>query len=110
MSEILETVFNDDNVPSHAIVSFIWNCDAAILEKISPRTLAYRKYIKVPLLLMVGLTGTLSGLAMSLGKCSTELIATEGGLSVPASALGLTGLVVGGFEMFTLNLAMQYYN
>ena len=110
MSESLIKVFNHDNVPSHALVNFIWNCDPTTLQSVSPRTLTYRPYIKAPLVLIVGLTGAFSGLVMSLMKCSTELIATEGGVSVLPAALFFSAIGVAVLEMFTMNLAMQYYD
>jgi len=109
----LKVVFKDDeneNTSSISIVNFIWNCDKNVLNQVSPQTHAYHDYIKVPLVLLVSLTGTLSGLVMALLKCSTELMSTDGFVSrLSASLFGL-GMVAGVLEILVMNLAMQYFN
>jgi len=109
-TQTLNEVFNDEGTASHEVVNFIWNSEEQVLKKVSPRTFAIRKYIKVPLVLVVGLTGTLSGLTMSLVKCATELNLAEGRISGLSTTLGIIAFAAAALEMLTLNMAMTYFN
>ena len=97
-------------VAASKAIEFMWSCEKEILQEVSPRTAKYRSYAKMPLVTLVGLTGALSGLSVAVIKCSTELIKTEGGLSVTSIGLFALGGFSATLEMFGLNIAMKYYS
>jgi len=62
------------------------------------------------MVLLIAITGALSGITIAIMKCSTELMVTYGGLTTLSAILFGIGIATGLSEMLVLNLAMKYYN
>jgi hypothetical protein len=76
-----------------------------MVDTISPQS-NQSKWIKLPLILLLAMAGTLCGLSMSFIKCSVEL----NEITVLTVTLFGIGGVASICQMFLLNLAMKYYD
>lgn len=62
------------------------------------------------MVLLIAITGALSGISVALMKCSTELMVRYGGVTALAGLLFGIGIGTALCEMLVLNLAMKFYN
>ena len=77
-----------------------------LVETISPRTKASAKWIKLPLILLLALTGALNGLSIAFIKCAVELNV----VTLLTVTLFLIGGAASTAQMFVVNMAMKYYD
>ena len=88
-AENKEQVVGDIHI--HKVVDLIWNCDKFVLRTVSPKSYAFRSYIKLPLFSIIAELAILNAVCYSTYKLSLELIKTEGitGLSANLFIIGL---------------------
>ena len=80
-----------------------------LLTQISRDTADYKAFIKVPLILIMALSGTMAAHVVSLFKCATEIMHADGQISPIGLTLFLLGVSAASFEIVLTNLAMKYY-
>ena len=62
------------------------------------------------MVMLIAITGALSGFTIALMKCSTELMVTYKGPTVLSSLLFGIGIGSAIIQMIILNLVMKFYN
>jgi len=103
-----EKVLGDIHI--HKVVDLIWNCDKFVLRTVSPKSYAFRPYIKLPLFSIIAELAILNAVCYSTYKLSLELIKTEQGISWLAANLFILGLLLNLVQLWLFNIAMRYYD
>jgi hypothetical protein len=62
------------------------------------------------MVMLIAITGSLSGISIAIMKCSTELMVTYKGLTVLSGVLFGCGICTGALHLLVLNLAMKFYD
>ena len=100
---------NTDNLNSLKAVDLMQTIPTTLLTQISRDTADYKAFIKVPLILIMALSGTMAAHVVSLFKCATEIMHADGQVSPIGLTLFLLGVSAASFEIVLTNLAMKYY-
>lgn len=93
----------------HKVVDLIWNCDKFVLRTVSPKSYAFRPYIKLPLFSIIAELAILNAVCYSTYKLSLELIKTEG-LTALSANLFILGILLNLVQLWLFNIAMRFYD
>jgi len=106
----MKTQSNNDevNISRLEAMNLLCTLPTFILQVVSPRNVKFSKFARVPLFIILSLTGAFSAISYSLLKCSTELFKSEG-YSCLACLLFVAGLVFGASQICSMNVAIQFY-
>ena len=91
-------------------ISYLRDVDTRILKELSPETLPYKPYLKLPLLLLVVTTASFSSCGIAVIKCATEIIKTDSAISWLSIGLLLLGAGFTAAQFFTYNETLGLYD